>query len=210
MPFEGNGVATDWVFELPKPTNQFDFGTIADVLITIEYTALESADYRQQVINRLNREFSADRPFSFRQQLADQWYDFHNPDLTERPPMVVSFETRRADFPPNLDELRIQHVTLYFACKQDTNTGIEVSHLRFTEEGRAGVVGGSATSADGLISTRRGNARNWTAMMGKSPVGKWELALPDTQEIKKRFKKEEIEDILFVITFGGTAPEWPR
>ena len=29
--------------------------------------------------------------------------------------MAVRFETTRDDFPPNLENLRIQHVTLYFA-----------------------------------------------------------------------------------------------
>ena len=46
-------------------------------------------------------------------------------------------------------------------------------------------------------------------MIGKSPAGEWELALPDTEEMKVRFKNEEIEDILFVITYSGRTPEWP-
>jgi hypothetical protein len=46
-------------------------------------------------------------------------------------------------------------------------------------------------------------------MIGKSPIGEWELALPNTEEIKNRFKNEEIEDILFVITYAGHTPAWP-
>jgi len=211
LPFEGNGVANSWQFSMPRAANVVGYSTIADVLITIEYTALDSPIYRQQVIAELDRSISAERPFSFRHQFADAWYDLHNPDLIEPEErrMVVSFETRRADFPPNLDELSIQHVTIFFACKQGTTSGVEVRHLRFTEDGRAGSVGGSATSANGLISTRQGNAGSWTAMIGKSPFGKWELALPTTQEMKDRFKNEEIEDILFVITYSGQTPDWP-
>jgi hypothetical protein len=209
LPFEGNGLATSWELRMPRAANRFDYGTIADVLMTIDYTALDSPIYREQVIAELDRSISAERPLSFRQEFADAWYDLHNPDQTSTP-MVVSFETRRADFPPNLDELRIQHVTLYFACKTGTNSEIEVSHLRFTEEGRAGAVGGNANSADGLISTRQGNAGSWTAMIGKSPIGKWELALPNTtEEMKNRFKNEEIVDILLVITYSGQTPAWP-
>lgn len=212
LPFEGNGVAaTGWTFSMPRAANIVDYSTIADVLLTIEYTALDSAIYRSQVIQRLDRTASGERPFSFRHQFADCWYDLHNPDLIEPEErrMVVSFETRQADFPPNVDELSIQHVTLYIACKQGTNSGTEVRHLRFTEEGRAGAIGGSANSADGLISTRQGNAGSWTAMIGKAPIGRWELALPTTEEMKNRFKNEEIEDILLVVTYSGRTPPWP-
>jgi hypothetical protein len=82
---------------MPKAANQFDYSTIADVLVTIEYTALHSFDYRQQVIQTLNPNLSADRPFSFRNQFADQWYDLHNPEQTKTP-MTVRFQTVREDF----------------------------------------------------------------------------------------------------------------
>jgi hypothetical protein len=32
---------------------------------------------------------------------------------------------------------------------------------------------------------------------------------PNTQEIKNRFKNEEIEDILLVMTYAGRTPAWP-
>jgi hypothetical protein len=84
--------------------------------------------------------------------------------------------------------------------------------LHYTAQGAAGKVGGSATTIDGIISTRRGNAGSWTALIGKSPVGEWELALPNTEEIRKLFGNDgdgDIEDILFVVTYSGRTPEWP-
>ena len=196
---------------MPKATNPGDYSTIADILITIEYTALNSFDYRQQVVQLLNakRTTSADRAFSFRNQFADAWYDLHNPELMDEPQqMVVSFTTVQQDFPPNLENLKIQHLVLYFARKDGSTFEIPVNALYFTEQGSAGAVGGSATSVDGVISTRRTNAGNWTAINGK-PFGKWELVLPNTEEMKTRFKNEEIQDILFVITYSGRSPEWP-
>jgi hypothetical protein len=51
-------------------------------------------------------------------------------------------------------------------------------------------------------------------MTGKLPFGAWELALPNTEEMRKRFDdeggNENIEDILFVITYSGRTPEWPN
>jgi hypothetical protein len=207
-PFEGTGVDTIWEFRMPRAANQFDYRTIADVLITIDYTALDSFDYRQQVIQTLNPSISSDRAFSFRHYFADQWYDLHNPEHTSTP-MVVRFTTVRADFPPNVDGLKIKQVVLLFSRADGLSFEVPVSSLRFTEERNNGTVGGAATSINGIISTRRGNAGSWTAMIGKAPMGEWELALPNTEEVRNRFKNEEIRDILFIITYDGKMPPWP-
>ncbi|ASC73433.1 hypothetical protein XM38_044000 [Halomicronema hongdechloris C2206] len=217
LPFEGMGVDTLWELRLPKAANRFDFSTIADVLFTIEYTALDSFDYRQQVIQELGDRFSGDRAFSFRNDFADQWYDLNNPDCTATP-MAVRFELQRSDFPPNLDNLKIQHVLLYFVRKDGETFEVPVGHLHFTEQNGIGKLGGGAQSIDGIISTRRGNAGSWLAMLGKSPFGEWELAfsdapgvivLPNGLRVRELFEQELIEDILFVVTFKGATPEWP-
>ena len=208
FPFEGNGVDSTWEFRMPKAANQLDYRTIADVLVTIEYTALNSFDYCEQVIQTLKPNLSADRPFSFRNRFADQWYDLNNPDQTKTP-MKVKFQTFREDFPPNLETLKIQQVLLYFVLSSQKTFELPITTLRFTEQGNQGTVGGSTTPIDGKISTRSGNAGSWTAMIGKSPVGEWELTLPNTEEVKKHFLDEEIDDILFVITYAGRTPDWP-
>ena len=127
--------------------------------------------------------------------------------------MIVRFTTRREDFPPNIEELKMRDVLLYFARANEPSFEVRVASLRFTEQGSTAPVpkppGGGATSIDGVISTRRGNAGSWTAMIGKSPCGEWELALPNTSEMQNRFKNEEIEDMLFVITYTGRTPAWP-
>jgi hypothetical protein len=106
-------------------------------------------------------------------------------------------------------ELRIEQVVLYFSRSAEPAFEIPVTHLKFTENSEGNSVGGEATSIDGVISTRRGNAGNWIPMIGKAPTGEWELALPNTEELRNRFNDEEIEDILFVLTCSGGLPEWP-
>lgn len=208
FPYEGLGVDTVWEFRMPKAANLFDFETIADVLISIEYTALNSYDYRQQVIETLRSKISADRPFSFKQQFADQWYDLHNPGQSSSP-MSVPFRTRREDFPPNIERLKIEHVLLYFVRASGISDEIDTT-LLFRPDEEIIDIGGQATSVEGIISTRRGNAGSWTLMIGQSPIGEWQLVLPNTEEIKTRFENEEIEDILFVITYSGRTPQWPE
>ncbi len=204
LPFERLGVDTIWEFRMPKAANQFDYLTIADIIVALEYTALDSPDYRQQVIESLPTKISANRPFSFRHQFADQWYDLHNPDQTATP-MAVRFQTRREDFLPNIERLKIDQILLYFAGLSKETTEMKAT-LTFKPDGKEPAIGGEATAVDGMISTRRGA---WPLLPGMSVVGNWELALPDTPEIRSLFKNEEIEDILFVITYSGRTPEWP-
>jgi hypothetical protein len=208
LPFEGTGVDTTWEFRMPRAANLIDYDSIADVLITIDYTALNSSDHYREVIQTLEPAFSADRAFSFRQELADQWFDLHNPDQTATP-MSVRWTTRREDFPSNLSDLTIQQVALYFVRAEDAAFEVSVSHLRFVGQGYIGEVGGGATSIDGVISTRKGNAGSWTPIVGRTPMGVWELELPDTQEARDRFKNDEIAEMLFVITYSGRTSDWP-
>jgi hypothetical protein len=209
-PFEGNGVACSWEFELPKAANQFDYNTIADVLITMDYTALYSDDYRRRVIANLDRRFSADRAFSFRRDFPDQWYDLNHPEQSNEP-MVVQFETLRGDFPANIEGIQIKHAVLYFVRKDGFTKEIDVTYLRFQPQG--GVwLGDSAvqnlTTIEGILSTRTGSFSDWDVFRGKIPVGQWSLALQDSTELRQWFRNEQIEDVLFVLSFEGETAKW--
>jgi hypothetical protein len=209
MPFEFMGVDTIWNLEMPKAANPFDYRTIADVLLTIEYTALSSLDYRRQVIQQLDRTVSADRAFSFRNQFPDQWYDLHNPEQTSTP-MTASFSTTREDFPSNVEDFTTGQVALYFVLADGKTTKDLRAQLHFTEQEAQTAVGGEATATpDGIISTRLGNAPSWTPMISRSPFGRWELALPDTAEVRSLFASDAISDIVFVLTTSGRTPAWP-
>ena len=86
---------------------------------------------------------------------------------------------------------------------------VAVNHVRFTPAGSGQTIGGGGITADGVLSTRRGNAGSWLPMIGKTPVGEWELALANTAETRQHFKDDEIDDILLVITYRGRRPAWP-
>jgi hypothetical protein len=136
-------------------------------------------------------------------------YDLHNPEQSSTP-MTIRFTTLPEDFPPNIDDVRIQQVLLYFSRTSGQTFEVPVTSLHFTAQGTAGAVGGGATSIDGVISTRRGNAGSWTAMIGKPPFGEWELALPKTDDLRGHFNNDDIQDMLLVITYTGRTPEWPQ
>lgn len=209
LPFEGTGVASQWVFEMPKAANRFDFRSVADILMTIEYTALDSREYGRQVLRTMDPRFVLERAFSFRQNFADAWYDLNHPRLqAPEEQMVVSFETNRGDFAPNAESLSIQHVTLLFVRREGDAREMSVEHLHFSVAG-SGTVGGAAETVGGFFSTRTADSHPWSDMRGRNPVGNWELKLPNDDETKQRIASGEISDILVVISYEGTSPGWP-
>ncbi len=208
-PFEGIGVDTTWEFRMPKASNQIDYNAIADVIITLEYTALNSFDFKQQVIESLPVHFTADRAYSFKHNLPDQWYQFHNPEQSSTP-MTVRFETQAGQFPPNLSNFSIAEITLYFSSQSGASFEIRIDQLLFKGHGQEAWIGGSAATVEKTVSTRCSNGASWQALKGKSPFGLWELALPNTLDMRRLFSEEEITDILLVISYQAYTPEWVK
>lgn len=227
LPFEGSGVDTDWTFELPRAANRFSFGSIADVLFTIDYTALPSDAYRRQVIAELSPTVSADRVFSFRRHLPDQWYHLHqNNGTAATTPIVVGFRTDQRDFPGDLDNPSIVAVSLFFGHPSSPPASICVEYIRFTPDGETTVTGGAMTAvptssgaAGGWYITSRngstGYAQNWSAIVGKKPIGQWEIGFARISTsgtgatAKPLFSSEALMDILLVISFAGSTKPWP-
>jgi hypothetical protein len=223
VPFEGIGIDAQWVFDMPKAANPFNYDTIADVFLTIEYTALHSYDYQQQVLERLDSRNMGDRAFSFRHDLPDLWYDLNNPELKKaEEQMIVSFETKRDHFPPNLDDLKVTQVAMYFAHTGSQFEKIEVESLTYTPEDDeiqrpkepVGAKMKAISDSNGIISTRRGA---WGPLnLPVSVTGRWWIKFPNDDATRKRFgepkdkkdKKDKIEDIIFMITYAGRLSAW--
>ncbi len=195
---------------MPRASNAFDFNSCADVLVTYEYSAIASEDYRREVQRTLPPRLTAERPFSVRMDFPDAWYDLHNPDLlAEQDRLRVHLRVRREDFPPNLERLIVDHVMLAVGRADGFDTEVSVAGLRFTPLAGGGSVGGSATTTDGIISTRRSNGTALIPIIGGSPVGDWELSFNATPQAKSWFSEGRITDLLLVISYSGLRPGWP-
>ncbi|WP_458190373.1 Tc toxin subunit A-related protein [Haladaptatus sp. NG-WS-4] len=211
MPFENMGVDTTWEFRMPKAANQFDYNTITDVLVTINYTALNSYDYRQKVVQELDPKIEADRAYSFRTEFADQWYDLNNPEQSAEP-MTVRFTTSREEFPPNLDDVDVEHVLMYFIGPDDESLATTEVTLTFDDGSGFGPLGGTASIVENKVSTRKPSALNLSAITSTANGvdGEWTLTLPNTSIVRDLFEQDIIEDILFVLTYSGRTSEWPE
>ncbi len=54
LPFEGAGVNSEWYLTLPKEVRQFDYNTINDVILTIQYTAEKAETAKSNTVLKNN------------------------------------------------------------------------------------------------------------------------------------------------------------
>ena len=211
LPFEGMGVDAVWQLELPRAANPFDFQQIADVLLSLDYTALDSRDYRQKVIAGLDGTVTADRLFSLRQQFPDQWFDLVNADTVQDPAhrMRVALPLTRQDFPAHVEQLTLRQLSLLCVRKDGLHEELAVPSLQLA--GAAGTVAstGELRTVQGMASTRRPAGAPWLPFIGSDPVGTWTLQLPDTPQVRGWFDQEQVQDLVLVTTVAAQTPPWP-
>lgn len=208
LPFEGMGVDAVWRLELPQAANPFDFNQIADVLFTIDYTALHSDEHRERVIRRLGRGYDGDRIFSVRNNFPDAWYEINNPDTVpdQSARMRITLPLKEEDFPPHLEDLAVAELTL-FVVWRDGGHELTVESLTHGVDTSTGPV----TVARSVASTRRPAGSPWRPLVGssKNPLGDWEIRLPDTATVRSWFADGLIEDVVLVMSLTATTPAWP-
>jgi len=211
LPFEGMGVDAIWQLELPKAANPFDYKTIAEVLLTIEYTALDSFDYRQQVLRSQDRGFTGDRAFSIREQFPDAWYDLNNPetvaDAASR--MRADLPIRREDFQPHVEDLTVGDLSLFCLRNDGFAQELNIQRLSYRSNGGPVINTDAVRTQDGIIGTRRPSGAPWQAVVGKDPAGDWSIQFENSPQVQGWFKDGSIQDVVLVMTVNGATPAWP-
>ncbi len=202
LPFESMGVDTEWELRLPKPANPFDFDTLADVLLTVEYTALADESYRDQVVRQLSADprRGGERVFSLRRDFPDAWYELLNPEQLGAA-RTVRLDLTSPAFPSSLSGTTVEQLTVQL--RGVDGTAVPATAVTLSRDGTKG----TAETVLGLASTRRGNAEAWRALLGRSPLGPWELALDAAGG--QALDEGRVGDVLLVVTFSGELPPWP-
>jgi hypothetical protein len=93
-PFERAGVSgSQWQLSLPAEVRQFDFNTLADVILRIRYTARQGGDMlRAAAVQNLQSQIDAAktvgsiRLFSFRHEFPSEWAKFSNTAISATAP----------------------------------------------------------------------------------------------------------------------------
>jgi hypothetical protein len=129
-------VVSDWRIDLPKETNAFDFDTISDVIIRINYTAREGGDLlrtkalevaslpqlpQQEATDAaatLPAQENLQRMFSAKHEFPSEWHRFLHPaDTADRQSLQLELTPERFPFQFRGREVQINQVELFMTLK---------------------------------------------------------------------------------------------
>lgn len=82
LPFEGAGAISEWKIVMPKENNYFDFSSMSDFIINIQYTARDGgAEFANKAYAELEDALPQNsmRLFSLKQEYPNEWHKFLNP-----------------------------------------------------------------------------------------------------------------------------------
>jgi hypothetical protein len=82
LPFEGAGAVSTWQLTLPKTTNAFDFSTITDTILKVQYTARDGGQTLGWLAAQANPKPPSDeivRMFDAEHDYPNEWYAFSHP-----------------------------------------------------------------------------------------------------------------------------------
>ncbi|MDH4471692.1 MAG: neuraminidase-like domain-containing protein [Fluviicola sp.] len=89
LPFEGTGAISNWTLELPTEVRQFDYNTIADVVVHMKYTSRANGTLKTEAngvvraqLNELKQAIDTDNgshlAFNMRQEFPNEWHLLKN------------------------------------------------------------------------------------------------------------------------------------
>lgn len=185
LPFEGKGVDSSFTLEMPKGANKFDYNSMIDVLLTVEYTALEDRFYRDLVLKQMGIDENGYCPvggmrfFSMHNHFPDQWYHFKNTSGANR---EIAIEIRKNMFPHNEDISYITFMNLIAAQDESSDVNAEITFDNTT----AGML-----LEEGYIQDEYDKRK----FNGKSPCNTWKI------KILHNTQAESLKDLILVIAY---------
>jgi len=131
--FEGTGAVSNWNYQLPKNTNQFDFSLIEDVLLTLYYTATDGGKtWRDRVEKALAGEtYSTALMVSLVSTQPAAWATFLA-DIADPLGQTLAFDIPAEMFPPNTSGLVVDKAYLALVVASGITLPAGASFLKLT------------------------------------------------------------------------------
>ena len=224
-PFEGSGVETLWELQMEKASNPFDYRSIADVLVTIEYDALENDLYSKTIKNQLNNEQKNESiVLSMRNDLPDQWYELMNPSEDSS---STNFKIRNSDLAPNVLSNSLTAVKAYLSfdldklikgdiIAQDNDGKINITSSiegdlvisKIEEDGAEnGEEGGARRPLNNFLISNLQNFESFPNI--EDPIqGNWQVRLTQTTQVLNMINEKQLRDIILIFEYSATKVEF--
>lgn len=179
LPFENAGAISSWSLELLSKPKPFDYDTIADVILTLRYTARSNGD-------RPNAEKSsqawlaanAARGFSMKHEFPSEWAAFKSIDTTGGDKASLKFTLTKSHFTYRLEGFKepAKRLAMFFAGSADGDA----------ELFRAGTSIGRTQAVSG-------------ASFDQTPF-------QATGDFELRFDSNAVEDLWLIVDWSPHAP----
>ncbi|MCA9473530.1 MAG: hypothetical protein KC594_15825 [Nitrospira sp.] len=211
LPFEGAGAISTWRIELPKEDNAFDFDTISDVILTLNYSAREggeplrkAARYTLDVArNAALTDATVLKPplrrlFIAKHEFANEWNRFLHPIEGQTPKLEIKVWHERFPFVFRRDVLEIAEVE-FFLVPHGAASPVSTITLAV----KVGNIEGALTFADKwekeslVVSSSPTLTGNFGAL---APGNGWliEVTIPPGQP---GLKPENFDDVWILMTY---------
>lgn len=207
-PFEGMGIESRWELKMPKFSNRMDFSQIADVIIEVDYTALDSYQYRFQVLQDIDNTLGFSRGFSFKNDFPDQWYELAQAQEGNTS-FYVDIELKPEMFPQGVQNIRLDgsNVLLHFVRKDGFTDEVSIADFSFVSSSASsqpmiGITVDGTFSANALTNVL-------STQSPATPFVKLRLAFANTPMNRELFSEENITDILLLVSCKADLPVYP-
>lgn len=208
MPFEGRGAISRWRLELPAEFRQFDYDTIADVVLTMRYSARDGGErMRVAAVEALDERLAQVEAqpmalmLSLRHEYPSEWARLSAPGEGDRTE-ILEIPTQR--FPAALGRhtLKVQKVDV-FTSPQDAavptagpvlaspaTAGAASANLTFTSQTAVGVVRHDQASGLDVAVAEDAAAARWRVSMNAAAA-------------------RTVRDVVLVLTYSATRRPAP-
>jgi hypothetical protein len=213
LPFEGAGAVSRWRIDLPQDCNAFDFDTISDVILRLNYTAREGGEILKNAAKKAMQDAIKEgetsplaRLFSARHEFPTPWHQFLNPTGTNAI-LNLNIDLERFSFLFRGKKIEIQKIEIFLPLKDGKKPG---TNKTYTEIYTAAPLTLSVKSAFGTASGKALNSSS-SFLNGIPHVVIEDAALPlevksgeaaawsfTTETAKLKSIQDAIEDLFIV------------
>jgi hypothetical protein len=156
LPFEVAGTTSSWRIDMPTDCNAFDFDTITDVIIKLNYTAREGGQLLKASAKKALKDEieNADtsqlvRLFSLKHEFSTEWYQFLHPtDPTNSQDIkhVISLQLNQDRFPFQFrgQEVSVNSLIMFLKVEEDFSSNSDKLKIHLNND--AGDAGKDFTS----------------------------------------------------------------
>jgi Tc toxin complex TcA C-terminal TcB-binding domain/Neuraminidase-like domain/Salmonella virulence plasmid 28.1kDa A protein len=202
LPFEGTGAVSTWRLSMPQAANRFDYSAIADVVISLKYTALPGDEPFRRFVQGLEpvKTYASGAMFAVAQQFSAQWFAFMQ-DHADPAQQTLSFPIGASIVPPGVGDATMTAV--YLQLITDVDASSAAPYLTLSIPGQSGIDVPIGPGNSQLIERRvRPFAGGWslTFKLGQTPAALKRDGFLDPRVLR---------DIVLVVDYTGTLT-WNR